>query len=62
MVLMHAVDSDSRSLRMLAGTRTRELLTWAAGVPPGAIPQPVLSHAALVLADNIAATVTLWII
>jgi len=57
MVLMQTVDSDSRSLRTLAGTRTRELLTWAARVPPGAIPHPVLGQAALVLADNIAATV-----
>ena len=57
MVLMQAVDSDSRLLRALAGTRTRELLAWAAGISPGAIPQSVLGRAALVLADNIAATV-----
>jgi 2-methylcitrate dehydratase PrpD len=57
MVLMQAVDSNSRSLRALAGTKTRELLAWAAGVQAGAIPQSVLGHAALVLADNIAATV-----
>jgi 2-methylcitrate dehydratase PrpD len=56
-VLMRAVDSDSRPLRALAGTRTRELLAWAAGVRAGAIPQPLLGHAVLVLADNIAATV-----
>jgi 2-methylcitrate dehydratase PrpD len=57
MVLMQAADSDSRSLRALAGIRTRELLAWAAGVRAGAIPEPVLGQAALVLADNIAATV-----
>jgi 2-methylcitrate dehydratase PrpD len=56
MVLMQAVASD-RLLRALAGTRTRELLAWATGIPPGAIRQSVLCHAALVLADNIAATV-----
>jgi 2-methylcitrate dehydratase PrpD len=58
MVLMQAgVDSNLRSLRALSGTRTRELLAWAAGVRADAIPQPVLGHAALVLADDIAATV-----
>jgi len=57
MVLMQAVDSNLQSSRALAGTRTRELLAWVAGVPRDALPQPVLGHAALVLADNIAATV-----
>jgi 2-methylcitrate dehydratase PrpD len=57
MVLMPAAESDARSLRALVGTRTRELLAWTVGVRAGAIPQPVLGQATLVLADNIAATV-----
>jgi 2-methylcitrate dehydratase PrpD len=56
-VLTQVADSDRPSLRALAGTRTRELFAWAAGVQATAIPQPVLDRAALVLADNIAATV-----
>jgi 2-methylcitrate dehydratase PrpD len=54
---MQLADSDRPSLRALAGTRTRELLAWATGVQAAAIPKAVLGRAALVLADNIAATV-----
>jgi len=35
----------------------RELVNWAAGVTAASVPDAVLRHAALVLADDIAATV-----
>lgn len=54
---MQLTGSDSSSLRALAGARTRELVAWAAGVQASAIPRTVIDRAALVLADNIAATV-----
>lgn len=44
-------------MRAATGARTRELLAWAADVEADAIPKAVLGRAALVLADNIAATV-----
>jgi 2-methylcitrate dehydratase PrpD len=45
------------SERALAADAARELIAWAVGVKADAIPDAVLRRAALVLADNIAATV-----
>jgi len=52
MVLMAA----EASARALAGERMRALVSWAAGAKSDAIPDSVLRRAALVLADNLAAT------
>jgi 2-methylcitrate dehydratase PrpD len=45
------------SPRAEAAAATRDLIAWAAGVKASEIPDAVLRRAALVLADNIAATV-----
>jgi 2-methylcitrate dehydratase PrpD len=57
MVLSAKGATDQVSERALAADATRELIAWAAGVKADAIPDAVLRRAALVLADNIAATV-----
>ena len=57
MVLSPDTATDAASPRALAATGMRELIAWAAGVRAKAIPDAVLRRAALVLADNIAATV-----
>lgn len=44
------------SPRAEAAAATRDLIAWAAGLKASEIPDAVLRHAALVLADNIAAT------
>lgn len=49
--------TDATSPRALAAAGMRDLTAWAAGVKAGDIPDAVLRRAALVLADNIAATV-----
>ena len=48
--------ADQASARALAAERMRALATRAAGGRADAIPDAVLQRAALVLADNIAAT------
>jgi 2-methylcitrate dehydratase PrpD len=57
MVLRTPTTADQTSPRILAGAGTSALIAWAAGVRADAIPDSVLRYAALVLADNIAATV-----
>lgn len=49
--------TDVPSPRALAAVGMRDLIAWAAGVQAKDIPDAVLRRAALVLADNIAATV-----
>ena len=54
MVLTSHADADARAL---AADATRTLIAWAAGVQAQDIPDAVLRRAALVLSDNLAATV-----
>ena len=54
MVLTSHADADARAL---SADATRTLITWAAGVQPQDIPDAALRRAALVLSDNLAATV-----
>lgn len=57
MVLSSKTAIDPTSPRALAGAGMRTLTAWVAGLRAHAIPDLVLRRAALVLADNIAATV-----
>lgn len=57
MVLSKATPADPAATRARCGANMRELVAWAADLRPDAIPAPVLQRAALVLCDNIAATV-----
>jgi 2-methylcitrate dehydratase PrpD len=52
-----SANRTASSARAEAAAATRQLITWAADVKEAEIPDAVLRHAALVLADNIAATV-----
>lgn len=54
MVLTAATDASARAL---AGEGMRELAGWAAGAKADVIPESVLGRAALVVADDLAATV-----
>jgi 2-methylcitrate dehydratase PrpD len=56
-VVLKTPTTDAASPRTRATAGMRELIAWAAGLKADDIPDGVLRRAALVLADNIAATV-----
>lgn len=56
-MVLSAPAADQQSARRLVGAGIRELVSWAAATQADAVPDAVLKRAALVLADNIAATV-----
>lgn len=56
-MVLSAASEQQEATRRLAGAGFRELVNWAAAQQADAIAESVLKRAALVLADNIAATV-----